>query len=104
MIKGFTFDGVPGSLIREIWNDKRVYLSLLSFQISLIRLPGTPSKVNPFIIPDFSYKTAPPKVNPFIILDLSYKTTPPKVNPFIIPDLSYKTTPSKVNPFMRDLE
>jgi hypothetical protein len=26
MIKGFTFGGVPGSLIREIWNDKRVYL------------------------------------------------------------------------------
>jgi hypothetical protein len=23
MIKGFTFGGVPGSLIREIWNDKR---------------------------------------------------------------------------------
>jgi hypothetical protein len=68
MIKGFTFDGVT-----------------------------TPSKVNPFIIPYFSYKTAPSKVNPFIILDLSYKTTPSKVNPFIILDLSYKTAPSKVN-------
>jgi hypothetical protein len=61
MIKGFTFDGVPGSLIREIWNDKRV--------------KTTPSKVNPFIILDLSYKTAPPKVNPFIIPDFSYKTT-----------------------------